>query len=157
MAKLIVLEAHGQELYVEWRSKLEELVGYLRLAAGQYPDDEKLNALIGELCVKSELFATLWARHQVRDCANAVRRYRHPLVGEMTLFEEALRIPADPGQRIVVLSAEPGSPSAERLQLLANLDLPVARGHPGCDDAPPRREHSEERSAGRATTDVSRR
>jgi transcriptional regulator with XRE-family HTH domain len=121
MGRLLVLDPHTRGIYVHWRRKLEDLVSYLRLASGQHPDDEALTSLIGELCVKSEEFASMWARHRVRDCGPAVREYRHPLVGDLSLAEEVLRLPDDPGQRLVVLAAEPGSPTAERLALLASL------------------------------------
>ncbi|KPM55995.1 XRE family transcriptional regulator [Frankia sp. R43] len=128
MARLIMLDAHVRDLYVNWRRKVEDLVGYLRLASGQYPDDEQLTTLIGELCVKSEEFASGWARHPVKDCASHVRAYRHPLVGELTLHEETLRLPEDHGQRIAILSAEPNSPTAERLALLACLGATALQG-----------------------------
>ncbi len=129
LAREFVLEAHARDLFVDWRRKVDDVVAYLRLSSGMHPDDTKLNALIGELCVKSELFATLWARHPVRDCTNTVREFRHPLVGRLTLFEEVMRLP-DAGQRIVVMTAEPGSASAENLQLLASLDLTAAAPGP---------------------------
>ena len=44
----------------------------------------------------------------------------HPLVGDLTLDYEALDLPGDTGQRILVYSAEPGSPSQHALDLLAS-------------------------------------
>jgi hypothetical protein len=44
----------------------------------------------------------------------------HPIVGELTLNFEALELAADPGQRLNAYTAEPGSPSHERLALLAS-------------------------------------
>ncbi|CAO5192605.1 Transcriptional regulator [Frankia sp. AiPs1] len=126
MARLILLDAHTRDLYVHWQRKVDDLVSYLRLASGQHPDDEALTALIGELCVKSQVFASAWARHGVRDCRAMVREFRHPLVGEVSLAEELLRLPDDPGLRLVMLIAEPGSTSAERLSLLASLHAPGA-------------------------------
>jgi transcriptional regulator with XRE-family HTH domain len=121
MARLILLDTHVRDLYADWRRKVDDVVKYLRLATGQHPDDEQLTTLIGALCVNSEEFAATWARHQVRDCGHTVRDYRHPLVGELVLSEEVLRLQDDPGLRIAVFTPEPGSPSAERLALLASL------------------------------------
>jgi hypothetical protein len=45
----------------------------------------------------------------------------NPLVGKMTLNEEALRLPDDPGQRMTFAGAEAGSESERRLRLLASL------------------------------------
>ncbi|TCJ31583.1 helix-turn-helix domain-containing protein [Parafrankia sp. BMG5.11] len=126
MARLILLDPHIRDLYVNWRRKVDEVVRYLRLASGQYPDDQQLTTLIGELCVNSPEFAVNWARHQVRDCGHAVREYRHPLVGDLVLAEEVLRVQDDSGLRLLVLSPEPGSASAERLTLLASLTAATA-------------------------------
>jgi hypothetical protein len=48
------------------------------------------------------------------------KRLHHPVVGDLTLGYEAFDLPADPGQRINVYTAEPGSPDAESLALLAS-------------------------------------
>jgi len=47
------------------------------------------------------------------------KRFRHPLVGELTLRFETFALPADPGLAVVMYSAEPGSPSE---QVLRDLD-----------------------------------
>jgi len=44
----------------------------------------------------------------------------HPVVGDLNLDYEALELSGDSGQRILVYSAEPGSPSQEALDLLAS-------------------------------------
>jgi hypothetical protein len=44
----------------------------------------------------------------------------HPVVGDLTLDYEALELAGDAGQRILVYNAEPASPSAESLDLLAS-------------------------------------
>ncbi|HMK98067.1 MAG TPA: hypothetical protein VK425_11010, partial [Acidimicrobiales bacterium] len=44
----------------------------------------------------------------------------HPVVGDLTLAYEGLDLPGDNGQRILVYTAEPGSPSEEALNLLAS-------------------------------------
>ena len=44
----------------------------------------------------------------------------HPVVGELTLAYEELAITAEPGLVLLVYTAEPGSPSAERLKLLGS-------------------------------------
>ena len=42
------------------------------------------------------------------------------MVGELTLAYEQFAVNAEPGQVMLVYTAEPGSPSAERLKLLAS-------------------------------------
>jgi transcriptional regulator with XRE-family HTH domain len=127
LARFVVLDPRARDLYADWNGMLRNVVGYLRYATGQYPDDQDLFELIGELCATSGPFATAWARHHVRNCASAVRTYtyNHPEVGPLTLTEESLELPEDKGQRLVLKTAEPGSPSAERLRLLASLHAPL--------------------------------
>jgi hypothetical protein len=42
------------------------------------------------------------------------------VVGGVTIAYEGLEMAAEPGLTLTIYSAEPGSPSAERLQLLAS-------------------------------------
>lgn len=58
---------------------------------------------------------------------HGVKRLRHPLVGELTLSYETLMPPDDAEQSRITSHAEPGSPSAEALQLLASWGADAAR------------------------------
>jgi hypothetical protein len=49
-----------------------------------------------------------------------VKRIHHPVVGELTLEFKSLDLPGDPGQKLLVYSAEPGSPTRQALDLLAS-------------------------------------
>ncbi|GAA1650577.1 hypothetical protein J3R03_002778 [Actinoplanes couchii] len=51
---------------------------------------------------------------------------RHPIAGEMTLTFTAMQLPLDPGLTINAYTAEPGSASEEKLQLLASWSAPSA-------------------------------
>lgn len=128
MARLVFLGDNARSLYLDWESKATEVVSVLRLYAGCYPDDPALLALVGELSVKSEEFRSLWAAHTVADKGHGTKRLRHPLVGEMTLGYESLKVAGgDPDLVLVTYQAEPGSPSADALRLLAQwgVDEPV--------------------------------
>jgi transcriptional regulator with XRE-family HTH domain len=121
MAKQIFLEPAMRDLVVGWESQARNVASYLRMASGDQPDDPLLAELIGELSIKSAEFARIWATHPVAECLYAVREYEHPLVGRLTLNEESLRLPDDPGQRIIFNGAAPGSDSEDRLRLLDSL------------------------------------
>ena len=83
--------------------------------------------LVGELAVRSDEFATLWARHDVEETTRGRMRVDHPLVGELNLDWDAYPMPGAPGPVLIVYTAEEGSPDDERLQLLAGLlDVPAA-------------------------------
>jgi len=126
-ARLVFLSPAYRELYVDWESKAADMVSYLRMDAGCHPDDPKLSALVGELSVKSDEFRRLWATHDVKEKSHGVKRMRHPLVGELTLSYETFKLPDDAEQSLITYHAEPGSPSAEALQLLASWGTDATR------------------------------
>ncbi|GAA3162039.1 MULTISPECIES: helix-turn-helix transcriptional regulator [Streptomyces] len=126
----IFLDPAARELYEDWEAKASDVVGYLRRDAGRNPDDPALASLIGELSLKSDDFRRLWAAHDVQDKGFGTKVLRHPLVGRLTLAYETLSLPADPDQQLITYHAEPGSPSAQSLRLLASWTLEPARPRP---------------------------
>ena len=108
----------------------------LRMDAGSHPDDPRVSALVGELSVKSEEFRLLWAAHDVEEKCRGVQRLHHPLVGELELRVEAFHLADDHEQMLLTYHAEPGSPSAEALRLLASWGTDATRAEAGM---PPRR------------------
>jgi transcriptional regulator with XRE-family HTH domain len=119
MARLVFLDAHVRELYRDWSAKAAAVVGNLRVAVGLRPDDPLLAALVGDLCVHSPEFAGMWADHRVLACDVVDYRMHHPLVGAVTLTQQALQSPRGGGPHLVVATAEPGSASQTALALLA--------------------------------------
>ncbi|WP_371633715.1 helix-turn-helix transcriptional regulator [Streptomyces sp. NBC_01259] len=123
MARIVFLDPNSRDLYVDWECKAVELVSALRLCAGCWPDDPLLSALVGELSVKSEEFRTLWAAHTVREKGHGTKRLHHPLVGDLTLSYETLKLPADQDMSLVTFHATPGSASEESMRLLGSWGL----------------------------------
>jgi transcriptional regulator with XRE-family HTH domain len=121
LARHVFLDPAARDVYVEWEVVAHDTVGVLRRAAAQYPDDEELEALIGELSVKSPQFARWWAGADVHEKTFGSKRYAHPVVGELELRFETFTLPGDPGQTLLTYVAEPGSPSETALRLLAQL------------------------------------
>ena len=130
-------EYHGNERNAVWRNflgsgsrfrhtpqsqrALEAMqVADLRTTASRYPADQRLRRLVAELRANSHRFAELWdsgavGRH------NATRKtVDHPHVGTLTLDCDLLSV-AGSDLRIMIYTAEPGTPDAERLALLAVL------------------------------------
>jgi MmyB-like transcription regulator ligand binding domain len=126
-ARLTFLSPDYRELFLDWDSKASDMVSYLRLYAGQHPQDPDLSALVGELSVKSEKFRLLWATHDVKEKGHGVKRMRHPLVGDLTLAYETMHLADNHEQFLCVYHAEPGSASAEALRLLASWGTDAVR------------------------------
>jgi hypothetical protein len=95
-------------------------VSGLRAMLGLGTAEPELLETIGELSVASDRFRTLWARRDVRNRASGLTRLDHPVAGRLELHYEKMLLPED-RQLLVVYHADPGSPTAERLQLLASL------------------------------------
>ena len=81
--------------------------------------DRALSDLVGLLSTRSEESRFLWAGHGVRFHRTGVKRFRHPLVGDLALTWDSLPLPADPGLALELYSADPGSTSEAALGELA--------------------------------------
>ncbi len=97
-----------------------DVVAVLRSAAGRNPYDRPLSDLVGELSTQSEEFRTYWAAHNVRFHLSGVKRFRHPVVGDISLNYERLDLAADGGLTLYTYTADPGSPSEQALRLLGS-------------------------------------
>ncbi|MEV6866685.1 helix-turn-helix transcriptional regulator [Streptosporangium subroseum] len=115
------LEPEMRELYRDWDEMTAKTVAYLRSIIGGAVDDPRPAELIGELSLRSERFRMLWARQDVHQKTSGSVRMLHPQIGSLDLHYEKLALPGAPGQMLVTYHAEHGSPSHERLQLLAHL------------------------------------
>jgi hypothetical protein len=123
LIKLIFLDAHSRELYVDWQTKARAVVTNLRAAVGQRPDDPLLASLIGELTMKSAEFAAMWSRHRVKPCTVATYELRHPVVGTLTVTQQALSVAQSEGHVFIAMTTAPGSASAASLTVLAQASL----------------------------------
>ncbi|MFD7014633.1 helix-turn-helix domain-containing protein [Streptomyces sp. NPDC059928] len=116
------LNPAAQDFYRDWPVVAQGCVAALR-AANPAPDDQRLRELVGELSVRSADFARMWARHDVRAKTASAKRFRHPLVGDLTLNFETFSVNSAPGQHLVVYRAEPGSAAEQSLAVLGSLNL----------------------------------
>jgi transcriptional regulator with XRE-family HTH domain len=126
LARFGFLDTGSKERFVDWQDVARATVGTLRLATSRHDDDEVLATLLGELMMKSEQFRTLWAGRDVKQRTHGSKRFRHPVVGELTLRFENFDLPGETGQRLVAFSPEPASPAASALELLAMWTAPSA-------------------------------
>ncbi|WP_433268839.1 helix-turn-helix transcriptional regulator [Actinosynnema sp. CS-041913] len=124
-ARHTFLQPETRRFYRDWPAVAADTVATLRLDAGRHPDDARLAELVGELSVKDETFRKLWAQHAVLEKTHGVKLIRHPVVGDLDLDYEMLRLPGDPGLHLGVYTAEEGSPTEERLRLLASWSASV--------------------------------
>ncbi len=118
LARFQFLDPASREFYPDWELFAQMCVGIMRAEAGRDPHDRVMQDLVGELSTQSETFRRLWGAHDVRTHGSGTKRFTHPIVGPLSLAYEELAITADPGQVLMIYTAEPGSPSSECLRLL---------------------------------------
>lgn len=120
------LDPGSSRFFVDWEEGAKATVAVLRAEAGREPHDRALRELVGELSTLSPEFRTMWASHDVRIHHEGVKRLDHPEVGRLELTFRSLNLPL--AQRAVhdltVYAAEPGTPSEDRLKVLASWAAP---------------------------------
>ena len=120
LARFAFLDSRAPDFYLDWPMACSLTAATLRYEVGKDPLNEELTALIGELSTRSPQFRRDWADNDVHEHRTGTKGYRHPAVGELTLQFDNLEAPGEPGLQILTYTAEPGSPSQEKLALLAS-------------------------------------
>ncbi|NQW87726.1 MULTISPECIES: helix-turn-helix transcriptional regulator [unclassified Frigoribacterium] len=139
LARFVFLHREQAEaFYPSWSVAADINVAILRTEAGRDPHDRALHDLIGELSTRSDEFRVRWGAHEVRHHTSGQKRFHHPVVGQLDMVYEAMEPMGRPGLNFLVYSAEPGSPTEERLRLLASWAAPQADPAVVRADAPDR-------------------
>ena len=95
-------------------------VAYFRSTVGSDSDDPRVTDLIAELSDNSDEFREMWARHDVHSAlVGAGTPYDHPLLGSVRLRFQTFAVDNTDRQRLIVMSAVPGSDDAHALARLA--------------------------------------
>ena len=118
--RFVYLDPAAREFFVDYERIASDAAAMLRLEAGRNPHDKELITLVGELSTQSDLFRRHWASQNVKFHRSGRKRLRHPVVGELDLNFEAMELPSEPDLRLNIYTADPGSPTADGLTLLAS-------------------------------------
>ena len=114
------LDSAARRLYPDWNLAADMLVANLRTAAGKDPHDKGIHDLVGELSTRSDDFRRRWGAHNVRIHGAGVKRFQHQVVGDLELAYESMDLQAEADATLTIYAAEPDSPSAHALALLAS-------------------------------------
>ena len=120
MARWTLLDPVARTMWHDWETVAREHVQVLRVTAAAQPHNQRIATLIGELTMRSPEFTRWWAEHRVHQRTAGVKHIRHHLVGELELNYEIFSAIAQPDLSMLVYTAAPGSPSADRLRMLAS-------------------------------------
>lgn len=119
LARWMFLDPRAREVYIEWDLHAAQMAAILRAAANG-PRCQVLQGLVGELIIESPEFERHWSNYQLFEHVHGVKHIRNEIVGDLTLNYETMPLVADHGQTLMLYSAEFGSPTAEKLQLLSS-------------------------------------
>ncbi|MFI6789217.1 helix-turn-helix transcriptional regulator [Nonomuraea sp. NPDC050383] len=98
-------------------------VADLRAAAGRYPGDPGIQALVAEMLALSPEFAEMWDRHEVEVRRDQRKVIHHPVVGDIHMTCQVLPVPDRDDLRLVIYTTEPGSPSHRAMRELRRVVL----------------------------------
>ncbi|SMC64149.1 helix-turn-helix domain-containing protein [Kibdelosporangium aridum] len=115
--RMFFLDPLTRDLHRNWDEVARIHVAFLRLTAGRYPTDARLAELIGELTMRSDEFAAMWATGDVADCTVGTMRLQHPTVGAANVDYQVWLQPDSPDHRLEIYTPNDAS-SADALRLL---------------------------------------
>ena len=121
MVRIVLMEPFVRERHQDWERTAKQVVGLLRSNTAGRAEDPRLSALVGELTLRSEVFATLWAAHHVQDKRSGRKLLTHPAVGAFGLDFDTFRPVEDPELSVVMLSARPGTEDETALRLVSSV------------------------------------
>jgi transcriptional regulator with XRE-family HTH domain len=123
LVRWLFLDPRARGRIENWSDYAAAAVGALRYEVGRHPTDRRLRGLVDELRTADPDVSRWWDDHGVTDRTSVDKRIAHPVVGRLAFGIEALVSPHDPEQRLVVYTAQPGSPTAAALPVLASWGL----------------------------------
>ena len=94
-----------------------EYAADLRVTAGARGGDPDVRGLVEALSTASEEFRSIWGLHEVAQRRTTRKVLLHPQVGRLELECDVVVSPPS-GQRLVLFRPQPGTGTAERLELL---------------------------------------
>ena len=119
-ARFTFLHEASRAFYSNWEAAADTAVAILRTEAGRDPHDKALHDLVGELSTRSTDFRQRWSRQDVRLHGAGSKLFHNALVGDLDLAYESVDMISDPGLTLTIYAAEPASPTAQALELLAS-------------------------------------
>lgn len=120
-ARFMFLNPASRVFFPDWEQGADDIVATMRSYAGEDPRNKPLTDLIGELVTRSDAFRLRWSAHNVRHHRTGIKRIRHPEVGDLEFVYEAMDLPSNPEWHMFAYTTPPGSPTAEKLNLLGSL------------------------------------
>ncbi len=114
----LCLDPGARARIANWSAFVVATAGSLRYELGRHPHDRALQELVRDLRADPDVDLA-WQDQHVGDRTSVQKLVDHPVAGRLEFGIEAVALPHDPDQRLVVYTVEPGSSTARVLPLLA--------------------------------------
>ncbi|MGV9305888.1 MULTISPECIES: helix-turn-helix transcriptional regulator [unclassified Nonomuraea] len=126
LLRMVFLNPAARDFHADRDRGARVMVAQLRADAGADLDDPHLSDLVRELSRGSPDFRRLWARQDLSPIRHGMTLVCRHDVGDLVLACESFTVDSAPGQRLITLQAEPGSPSEYALTVLGSLHFLTA-------------------------------
>jgi hypothetical protein len=105
----------SRELLVDWENDARQVLSQFRAETAAIRDEPSVVEMVARLRVASPEFDAWWGQHAVAAFTSRLRRFRHPLHGDLVFEYQQLVVAGAPDLRLVVqlpLPSDPGSAPA---------------------------------------------
>lgn len=103
LLRYVFLVPAARDLLEDWQHRAGRILAEFRADYGHSFADPPMQALIGELSEKSELFRALWKEQQVMEREGGLRRFRHPTLGMLEYRQHTYRPTERSDYKLVML------------------------------------------------------
>lgn len=118
--RMMFTEPRMKDFYDDWEGMARTGVALLRMQAVDNPTDPRLAALVGQLSLAHPLSRRWWAARNVARQEFGTKTIHHPDLGVLTFDWDGFQWAGDPDQQLIIWSAEPGSPTHDKLRILSS-------------------------------------
>jgi len=118
LVRIALLNPVYQEDPDEYEATVTRVLSKFRVDYGQFPNDERINALIADLSEACPLFDEVWMSSEVMNRTHGINATKHPTLGGLT-FEHSSYVPEGSPKLRVVIFAPNDDKTRERLAELA--------------------------------------
>ena len=106
----------------DWENDARRCIARFRANFARAGGNPAFQTLVDDLMAASPEFRPLWRQHDVLAPSDGLKRFDHPVVGMLELEHTVLTMSDTNDLNLIVYSAAPGTPSAERLARLLARD-----------------------------------
>jgi transcriptional regulator with XRE-family HTH domain len=103
LLRYMFLAPSARSFVVDWEERAQRLLAEFRADMAHALNDEQIALLINDLATQSPDFARLWTNHRVLSREGGVRRFNHPVQGEVQAEQMTFVPTGHPDYRLVVL------------------------------------------------------